>query len=163
MTLIRDAVTATLDVDGFVKSLIEDDNSDDTSKRALDRLKKRDGELKILIKRVFEQNALGKIDDGTFAELYGGYQSEQRDIAAKINDLEIKDAANRDTSANARLFAGTVAKYTDATELTREMMLDLIDRIVVHEATGTRGPNRHQQVDVFFRFVGQLPDNYSMI
>ena len=163
MTLIRHAVAATLDVDEFVKSMSKDDNGSDTSKRTLDRLNKRDGELKILVKRVFEQNALGKIDDGTFAELYNGYQSEQKDIAAKINELESKVASSRDKSANARLFAEAVTKYTDAKELTREMVLDLIDKIVVHEATGTRGSKRHQKVDIHFRFVGQLPDNILQI
>jgi DNA invertase Pin-like site-specific DNA recombinase len=159
MKLIRDAIAATLDVDGFIKSMIDDDRGNDTAKRTLDRLKRRDGELKILIKRVFEQNALGKIDDGTFTELYSGYQSEQKDIVEKITALENQVATSRDKSANARLFAQAVAKYTDAKELTREMLLDLIDKIVVQEATGTRGSKRHQQVDIFFRFVGQLPEN----
>jgi len=158
--LIRAAVTATLDVDAFVKAMTEDETRNDSSKRLLERLKRRDGELKILVKRVFEQNALGKIDDGTFAELYGGYQNEQKDIEVKIREAEEKTTASRDKGANARLFAETVAKYADAEDLTREMALDLIDRIVVQEATGTRGSKRHQDVDVYFRFIGKLPENF---
>ena len=69
-TLVSAAVTATLDVDAFIKTMTEDDTHKGTSERSLDRLKRRDGELKILVKRVFEQNALGKIDDDTFTELY---------------------------------------------------------------------------------------------
>ena len=163
MTLIRAAAAVTLDADEFVKSMSEDNSGSDASTRTLDRLNRRDGELRILIKRVFEQNALGKIDDGTFAELYNGYQSEQKNITAKISELESKIATSRDRSANARRFAEAMAKYTDAKELTREMLLDLIDRIVVHEAEGTRGSKRHQEVDVYFRFFGQLPEKFLQV
>ncbi|MDR1706165.1 MAG: recombinase family protein [Clostridiales bacterium] len=160
MTLIRSAVAATLDVEGFVKAMTEEENQNDSSKRTLDRLKRRDGELKILIKRVFEQNALGKIDDGTFADLYNSYQSEQNDISAKIRDSEEKAALCKDKGANARLFAEAVSKYTDAEVLTREMVLDLVEKVVVHEPVGTRGPKRHQKVDIYFRFIGQLPEKF---
>jgi DNA invertase Pin-like site-specific DNA recombinase len=159
MQLIHAAVTASLDVEQFVRKMTEDDSHAITSKKTLDRLKKRDGELKILIKRAFEQNALGKIDDCTFSELYGNYQGEQKDITAKIREAEDAVVSFKDKGENARLFAATIAKYTEATELTREMVLDLIDRIVVYEATGTRGSKRHQDVDVYFRFIGRLPDN----
>jgi hypothetical protein len=66
MQLVRAAVTASLDVEQFVRTMTEDDSHAITSKKALDRLKKRDGELKIFIKRAFEQNALGKIDEVRF-------------------------------------------------------------------------------------------------
>lgn len=52
-----------LDVDSFVEMPAYDESAKDSNKRPLDRLKRRDGELKTLMKRVFEQNALGKIDD----------------------------------------------------------------------------------------------------
>ena len=76
LTLIRLAVSATLDVEKFVEALLATVEKDDSEQKQLARLKKREGELKILIRRVFEQSALGKIDDNTFADLYGSYQAE---------------------------------------------------------------------------------------
>lgn len=86
------------------------------------------------------------------------YQNEQKDIALKIRELEDRETASKDKDTNARFFAETVAKYAGATEVTREMLLDLVEKIVAHEATGTRGSKRHQKVDVYFRFIGRLPD-----
>ena len=99
-------------------------------------------------------------------------KNEQEDAAKAVKLLEGQlqsnsktlqnnaDAVSRaKTKANAQLFATAVAKYTEAQELTREMLLDLIEKIVVHEATGIRSANRAQEVEIHFRFIGQLPDN----
>ena len=125
--------------------------------RFTDKYRKREIELKALVKRVFEQNALGKIDDNTFAELYGSYQTEQKELAAKIDELEAKTSRGKNTEANARLFAEAVSKYTAVETLTRDMLFDLIEKVVVHEHTGqTLGPNRLQEVEIHFRFIGKL-------
>ena len=66
--------------------------------------------------------------------------------------------------SNERLYTAAVAKYTDATELTRDMLLDLIEKIVVHEATGTRGKNRKQEVMSTSNLSGVYPRKcYSLV
>jgi hypothetical protein len=47
-------------------------------------------------------------------------------------------------------------RYVDAPELDRGMLNELIDRIVVHEATSKR-VNRVQTLDIYYRLAGQLP------
>ena len=79
-------------------------------------------------------------------------------LAEKLREMEEKSNKTRDVKANAKLFTTAVAKYTDAKELTREMLLDLTEKIVVHEANGSRGANRVQEVEIYFRFIGQIPD-----
>lgn len=159
LTLIRLAVQATLDVDKFVEALLATSENDNAEQKTLARLKKREGELKLLTKRVFEQNALGKIDDNTFADLYAGYQAEQKDVAAKIEHIERKRREVKDREANARMFAAEASKYTNATELSRNMLTDLVEKIVAHQAEGC-GSNRKQTIEFYFRFIGQLPDNF---
>ena len=159
LTLIRLAVSATLDVEKFVAALLVAHDKDDTEQKTLTRLKKRDSELKILTKRVFEQNALGKIDDNTFADLYGGYQTEQKELTAKIEEIERRKREVKNREESARQFAKEAAKYTDATILSRDMVTDLIDKIVVHQAEGKRS-SRNQTIDFYFRFIGRLPDNF---
>ena len=46
-------------------------------------------------------------------------------------------------------------KNKQPTELTKEMACELIDKIVVHEAVGKK-PNRQQQVDIYYNFIGQF-------
>ena len=133
----------------------EDTGEDD--RRAITKLRQRDNQLKVLIRRVFEQNAAGTISDDTFAELYGGYQVEQRDIAAKIDALEKKQTVQRDEAEQARRFLETVREHKQVSELTREILLDFVEQIVVQEGTGARG-HRHQEIDIIYRFIGKIPD-----
>jgi len=56
------------------------------------------------------------------------------------------------------VFADAAAKYTGVEELTREMLLDLIERIVVCEANGKRGSEHSQEIEICFRFAGRLPE-----
>ena len=110
---------------------------------------------------MFEQNALGRIDDKTFADLYNGYQEEQKALAERLREIEDKQILNRNTEANAKRFTTVVAKYTDATDLTKEMLRDLIEKIVVHEARGSKGSKRVQEVEIHFRFIGCLPERIA--
>jgi hypothetical protein len=50
--------------------------------------------------------------------------------------------------------------YTDVETLTRQMLLDLVDKIVIHEGEGF-GKSRKQKIEVYFRFIGsgiQFPE-----
>jgi hypothetical protein len=156
-TYIKMAVNATIDIEAFVQNLRANSGVDAENKRALERYTKRGQELKALIKKVFEQNALGNLDNNTFVELCGGYQAEQREITDKIAECESRISDTRYMEDNARRFAEATAKYTGAEELTREMLLDLVEKVVVHEANGKIGTMREQTVDIYFRFIGKLP------
>jgi hypothetical protein len=127
---------------------------------ALAKLTKRAGELQRIIKRIVEQNALGSMDDNTFAGLLEGYQAEQRDIKARTASLENIIAETGRNKENIKNFAPVISRYTGIdgnTALTREMLMELIDKIVVHEATASyHCKDREQKVDVYFRFAGNL-------
>jgi len=159
LTLIHHAVKATLDVDQFVEQLLVTVETDDAEQKTLERFKRRDGELKILTKKVFEQNALGRIDDSTFNDLYNGYQVEQKNLTAKIDTLEKRLREVKDREANARKFVAMISEYTGATELSRDMVSNIFERIVAFQGEG-RGTKRQQRLDFYFRFIGRLPDNF---
>jgi hypothetical protein len=156
---IRCAVSAALDMDAFVQYLQSDAGHGAEvmeANAALDRLKKRESELRLFTKRAFEQNAAGVIDDATFYDLHNGYQAELRDNTGKLRALEEKMSEIRDSEANARSFAAAAAKYVDAETLSKGMLLELIDKILVYDAIGS-GKDRLQKVEIHFRFIGKLP------
>ena len=159
LAVIKAAIKATLDVDRFVADLVIGADNDNSEQKILEKLIRRNAEIKILTKRVFEQNALGKIDDNTFAELYSGYQTEQKELSAKIDALEMKLRQIKDRESNARQFAAMIAEYTGAAELNRDMVSSVFEKIVVHQAEG-RGSKKQQRLDFHFRFIGRLPDNF---
>jgi len=65
--------------------------------------------------------------------------------------------SDSDESIDTQLFIEQIRKYGEAKELTRAMLLSLVDRIEVHEPTGDRRTKNRQQKLVFhYRFVGPL-------
>jgi DNA invertase Pin-like site-specific DNA recombinase len=151
---ITDALHAVLKMDKFIQSLQCDESgkSEDASK--IGKLRKREVELKNLTKKALELNVSGAIDDAGFTALYNDYRLEQMDIADKLRALEDKATQFRDVEENARLFAEALEKYRGAVTVSRELLLDLIEKIVVHEATG-EGLMRVQMLEIHYRFIGQ--------
>lgn len=127
------------------------------AQKQLAALKRRDGELKLLIKRIVEREAFGEITGETFAELYRGYLDERDANVKKMESLEAELSAENRDKENAERFLEIVQKYAVPTELTRELLLDFVEKIVVHEATGnSRYGTREQELDIYYRFIGKL-------
>jgi hypothetical protein len=104
-----------------------------------------------------EQNALGTLTDERFAVLSVEYETEQSGLIEKIEGLQIKLNHKSDSLLNAEHFLTAIGKYTDITELTVSLLNEIIERIEVHTAVG-KGKERTQAVDVYWRFVGLLPE-----
>ena len=127
------------------------------AKKQLASLKRRDGELKHLIKRIVEREAFGEISAEIFSELYRDYLDERETNSKKIESLEAELSAENRDRENAEKFLKVVQTYAAPTELTRELLLDFVEKIVVHEATGDRRRGtREQMLDIYYRFVGEL-------
>jgi len=133
------------------------EDTSDTDRKSISKLKQRDQQLRVLTRRVFEQNASGTISDETFAELYNGYQNEQKTIAGQVATLEAKLARQQEKQNNAERFLALVQSYRHIDELSREILLDLVEKIVIHEGTGIRA-SRHQVIKIHWRFVGELAE-----
>jgi DNA invertase Pin-like site-specific DNA recombinase len=152
-------ITSNLTEEKLIKMLKEDVVVDKSAKRKLEKLKRRDTELRVIVKKIVEQNALGEITQSTFAELYNNYRTEQATVSEQISALEHELSKAEDEKLNAQRFIETVRKYTKLEELSREVILDLIDKIVVHEPTGDqRNGTKEQVLEFYYRFIGLLPD-----
>jgi DNA invertase Pin-like site-specific DNA recombinase/ssDNA-binding Zn-finger/Zn-ribbon topoisomerase 1 len=125
-----------------------------TAQKRLDVANKRDEELNVIIKRMIEQNAKGALDNTTFEEFIQEYQDERFTIEQTIRECASILRAN--PAANAKQFDELI-KDMDAIEiLTREDVLKLVEKIVVHESNGERREGRQQLIDVHFRHVGAV-------
>ncbi|MEF2738941.1 MAG: recombinase family protein, partial [Clostridia bacterium] len=118
----------------------------------LEVAEKRIAEIDSVIMKLFEQNALGKISDERFEKMSSAYESEQKELAQKRDELRTKIRAEEKKTQSTNQFLETIRKYETVTELNRSMLVELIDSIYVYQAEGT-GKDRKQRVKINYRFL----------
>ncbi|MGO3595536.1 MAG: DUF4368 domain-containing protein [Enterococcus faecalis] len=119
--------------------------------------KKRASELDSIIKRLYEDNVLGKLSDERFNILSKDYEFEQSKLKQEIDELETRLLKQKEDVRNVQKFLDIVRKYTTLEKLTPSIVNELIDRIEIHKPDKSSG-KRTQQIDIYYRFVGKLDD-----
>lgn len=99
----------------------------------------------------YEDNISGKISDERFAVLSAGYEDEQKKLKAKASELTAFIETAEQKCADVNSFIKVVQKYEHITELTPEIMHELIEKIVVYAPEKSDG-HRTQQIEIHFRF-----------
>ena len=122
-------------------------------RKELDKAEARLGEINLLFRKLYEDNALGRLSNEQFVFLTSGYEDEKRELTKRAAELkkEIDTAAER--SADVKRFAALVRRYTEISELTYENVHEFIDRILIYELdknTNTR------KIEIFYSFVGKV-------
>ena len=121
------------------------------AKKTLKQAQKRIAELDRLFTRLYEDNVLGKISDERFAMMSKGYEDEENRLKATVAELTAYIDTAEQKSSDVTAFLNVVHKYERIEKLTPEIMHELIDKIIVHEADKSSG-KRFQQIDIIYRF-----------
>ena len=140
----------------FVKKLAdisgEQSNKDViAANKTLVKYKKRIDEIGILFTHLFEEHALGKIPDDRYDEMSASYNAELEKLKSDNAELQKFVDEREQKKSDITQFIDLVRKYESIPELTPEVVHDLVEKIVVHEAT-KRYKRRYQQVEIHFRF-----------
>ena len=154
------------DEEGFVEELmqINEDNKVSevgTAKANLSKYEARNKELDVLIKKLYEGNAIGTIPDKQFEKLMQGYVKEQAEIEEHIKETKAIIEENGADTLRADKFIALIKKYGDIQELTDQMLYEFIDRIEVHKPIGGRA-NRTMKVDIYFNFIGKYENELDI-
>ena len=136
-------------------SAVQQDNAAKELKRKLNKDRKRYEELDVLYKRLYESYAVGKISEEKFDMLSSGYEQEQKELKISISEAENAVEQFEKDSVNIDAFLSLAAKYTDFSELTKPMINEFIDKIVVHAPDRSTG-ERIQEVEIYLNFVGNI-------
>ena len=107
----------------------------------------------MLVKKLYEANATGKLNDRHFERLMSEYDSEQAALEVTMSELQGKIDAWSEDSLKTDRFIELVKRYTDFSELTTPMLNEFIERVIVHEGEG-RGSTRRMRVDIHLNFIG---------
>ncbi|MCX7842864.1 MAG: recombinase family protein [Clostridia bacterium] len=147
--------------DRYLRQLMDADTAKqkkqvEKDKKEIEATKLRIADLDTIIKKLYEDNVLGKITDKRFASLSGDYEKEQQELSEKLEALTEKVWTARDNADKAQHFLGFIRKYTELDELNAKILNELIDKIVVHHKTVNEVGERVQKIEIFYKFVGLL-------
>ena len=111
-------------------------------------------ELDALIRSLYENSVLGKIPERQYQRLMAQYDEEQAVCEARIAELKKELDVVETTKVDLKRFIKLIRKYKDCETLTDEMLYELVEKVVIHSASGGRTIYRQQQIDIYFNFIG---------
>ena len=147
--------------DEFVKAMMGHsakvtENDLARKQRELGGLLARDKELDVLFEKIYEDNVKQKISDARFAKMSQRYEQEQGENAKRIKALRLELRKSEGRQMDVDTFLETVRRYTNATEITRLMVAELIDHIDVYHAEKKDGVTT-QHITIYYNCIGAFP------
>lgn len=124
-------------------------------KAALKHQEKRYAELDILLKKVYEDNALGRLPDKRYEMLSAEYEKEQAELEQSIKACREQLTQYDEDTDRTEEFLALVHKYTDITELTPVIINEFVDKILVHKAEKIDG-ERVMEIEIYLNFIGKV-------
>lgn len=122
-----------------------------------DKLQKRNAELEKIVPRLYEDWVSNKISEQLFSQMTSKFQQEQVEVAKRLNELSAVMQLNNDNQGNAEKWLSELESLMNPSVLTRTMVFNLIDKIVVHEAVGPKGSKKKKpRVDIYWKFIGPI-------
>ena len=124
-------------------------------KRKVAKERKRSVELDVLIKKLYETYAMGKLEEKRFELLCAEYEKEQAELEQLLASEQAQlDQFHEDTD-RASHFLTLAQKYTDFTELTAPMIHEFVEKILVHAPDRSTG-ERVQEIEIYLNFIGKF-------
>ena len=125
--------------------------------KLLDKHKKRLTEVSTIFRKLYEDNALGRITDEQFQMLSQGYVEEKKQLELDISELETIVAEMKTKSGSSKTFIELAKKFTDIQELTPEILHTFISKIEIHEKVKDETTGKKtQDIDIYFTHVGKM-------
>ncbi len=121
-----------------------------------DKKQSRIEEIEKILRKLYEDNALGRITDERYEAMSSQYESEQNEIKSELPCLRnrIDELAQQNYATDK--FVNLIKKYTVIDKLDASILNELIDKIVVHHKEIADDGRVFQQVEIYYRFIGKL-------
>ena len=121
----------------------------------LSKKEKRFADLDLLIKKVYEDNAMGKLPDRRYEMLSSDYEKEQQELEISMKEIREKLIQFEDDTNRTEEFLSLVHKYTDIQELTPAIINEFVDKVLIHKSERIDG-ERVQEIEVYLNFIGKV-------
>ena len=113
--------------------------------------------LEHLLKKLYEDYALGHIPEERFDKLSAQYEQEEAMLKAELTVNQARLNEVQTTSAQADNYLALARKYRDCTEVTDDIILAFVEKIVVHKTIRPAKGQRTRQIEVHLNYIGQFP------
>ena len=149
-----------MDEEAFIRSMrnaseVRDKNEVKKLKADLSKKEKRFTDLDLLIKKVYEDNAMGKLSDRRYEMLSSDYEKEQQELEISMKEIREKLTQFEDDTDRTEEFLSLVHKYTDIQEVTPAIVNEFVDKVLVHKIEETDG-DRVQEIEIFLNYIGRV-------
>ena len=144
----------------FMKKLehkfkIESSKQTNMQRQKLLNDERRFEEIDQIIQRLYEDNLVRKLSDDRFIKMSQNYELEQSRLKDSIYIVKQKLSMQENQSMDISRFMQRIHKYTKITELSVEIVNELIDKIIIHKPEGTKR-NRILKIEIHYNFIGNL-------
>ncbi len=115
-------------------------------------------DLDKIIKRVYEDNVIGRIDDEMANQLIDGYRHEKTALTTSLALLKAEVESINEQKANTESFFALVERHSDLSVLTAKLAREFIKKVSVHEAIRDRRDHLNvvsQEVEIDFNHIGK--------
>jgi len=171
VTVIREIVRDTLrsvnryaiaDEEGFRRRLAQEAATyqpDDRKQLAkvIREKEKHIARLEHLLKKLYEDYALGHIPEERFDKLSAQYEQEEATLKAELADDQARLNNVQTASAQTDKYLALARKYRDCTEVTDDMILAFVEKIVVYRTIRPAKGQRTRKIEVHLNYIGQFP------
>lgn len=146
--------------DEFVRQVMERGTAEhlkqtSSLKKTIDTAKRRIEQIDSVISQLYEDKVVRQITAEMFTKLSAKYIAEQKEQTSVLQRVkkELSDFEAKKTDVGK--IVAMVKKYSHITELSPQILNELVDKVVVHQAEKVDG-KRQQNIEVYFNGVGQI-------
>jgi hypothetical protein len=154
--------------DGFenlVKNSLATQQTDDMKKKQkrIPQITARLEQIDKVINKLYEDNALGNIDQERYQQLSQKYSEEYYLLKKELEEAQgqLSDQAN--ASQRAKKFIKMVENYCAFNEVTPTAINEFISKLVVHERDVKGARIAFQRVEVHFNYIGTFENEITAV
>lgn len=137
-----------------LEELKEDEENRRTGvlRKKIESAKKRYNELIPIIQKLFEEKIAGTLPQEVFDELVAKYNSERETLGKQIASFENELQKIESTANTVEKWIENMLKVLDIKELTRDILVTLIDRIEVHLPERVNNKKQYR-ISIYYKFM----------
>lgn len=105
---------------------------------------------------LYEDRSSGRINTHNFDRIAAKYQAEQDQIRAELDSIARTLDSTKDKNRTAMEFTAQIAQFRGVKQLTRSMLLALIEDIRVYDTIENDDGESEQTIEIIYRNMGSL-------